>query len=363
MSKILRIWGEPDEKSKHQMYEALASPVVVRGALMPDAHLGYGIPIGGVIECEEAVIPYAVGVDIACRVRLSILDLSADQLTSDKFRGILTDLITEHTRFGVGCTFDEDRNDHPVMESRDWEVVPYDKDQAHAQLGTSGSGNHFIDIGRCGDKIAILTHSGSRGAGAATCQHYSDLAKEQSNLGPMSHLHMDTQEGQDYWRAMNLMGEYASANHWCIHNRIINALHVNTVQVIENHHNFAWKEEGYYVHRKGATPAGAKDIGVIPGTMAHPSYIVRGLGSYDSINSCSHGAGRILSRSQAKKTLDAEAEKESIRERGVLLLSAGVDEYPGAYKNPEEVMSYQTDLCEILGEFHPVIVKMAGKAK
>ncbi len=372
-------WGRDlDRKSIEQMENACSLPVSVRGALMPDAHVGYGLPIGGVLATRNAVIPFAVGVDIACRMKMTILDLPSDAL--EKRADRLRSAIERETRFGVGASF-QDRRHHPVMD-RDWTVSPVTrqyKDKAWSQLGTSGSGNHFVEFGTIeildaaaglapGSYLALLTHSGSRGTGSLVCGHYSKIAMQEHRelpreLDHLAWLDLDTHEGQEYWAAMELMGQYAAANHACIHRHIAQNLGVQVLLDIENHHNFAWKEEHdgetVIVHRKGATPAARGVIGIIPGSMATPAYVVRGKGNPDSLNSASHGAGRVMSRTQAKKTFTWKEASAVLKERGVTLMEAGLDEVPMVYKNIDEVMAAQSDLVEVLARFQPRLVKMA----
>ena len=374
-----RQWGEDlDPESVQQLCNGCDLPVAVRGALMPDAHRGYGLPIGGVLATRNAVIPYAVGVDIACRVKLSVLDLPIDSLESK--RDQLTKVLLRETQFGVGAKF-EKRREHDVMD-RDWNVTAItrrNRDKAWAQLGTSGGGNHFVEYGifsvgddslgiPAGKYLAILSHSGSRGTGSSVCDEYSrramalrpELPKELKHL---AWLDLDTEDGQEYWAAMNLMGEYASANHACIHRHLVKALGARVRLDVENHHNFAWKEthggEEVIVHRKGATPAGVGVLGIIPGTMATPAYVVRGLGHPDSLNSAAHGAGRVMSRSQAARTLNWRDARAFLAERGVTLLSAGIDEVPAVYKDIQSVMRAQSDLVEPVAQFQPKLVRMA----
>lgn len=375
-----RQWGEDlDPNSVEQMDRACQLPISVQAALMPDAHLGYGLPIGGVLATRNAVIPYAVGVDIACRVKMSVWDLPVETLdeNSDRLRGALE----KETRFGIGAKF-KNRRQHGVMDE-DWSVSPVtrqEKDNAWSQLGSSGSGNHFVEYGVLdvenedlmaipkGRYLALLSHSGSRHAGAAVCGHYSKLAMNQhrelgKELKHLAWLDLASAAGQEYWAAMELMGRYASANHDCIHRTMAQALGAEVLLDIENHHNFAWKErhggEDVIVHRKGATPAGAGVLGIIPGTMASPTYIVRGLGNPESLNSAAHGAGRIMSRKQAKKTFTWAQARKILEARNVTLLSAGLDEVPMVYKDIDAVMAAQSDLVEPIAQFHPRLVKMA----
>ncbi|MCP4450322.1 MAG: RtcB family protein, partial [Planctomycetes bacterium] len=287
-------WGRDIEpQSIAQMENACRLPVAVAGALMPDAHLGYGLPIGGVLATKQAVIPYAVGVDIACRMKMSVLDLPVSALDDQPDR--LKKAICEETRFGVGAAFKK-RRCHAVMDE-DWSFagpVERRKDKAWSQLGTSGSGNHFVEFGiltldradlglEAGTYLALLSHSGSRGTGNLIASHYSKLAM---NLRPelprelqhLAWLDLDTQAGQEYWRAMELMGRYAAANHALVHEHVLRHLGVEAILDIENHHNFAWKETHFgrdlIVHRKGATPAQAGVVGIIPGSMATPGFVV-----------------------------------------------------------------------------------------
>lgn len=379
-----RVWGSDiDTAALEQMHNACKLPVAVSAALMPDAHVGYGLPIGGVLATENAVIPYAVGVDIACRMKMTVLDLPLSALERDD-RG-LARAIERETRFGVGATFHTQRQ-HEVMDA-DWRVTPVTaglKDKAWAQLGTSGSGNHFVEFGRLvvlddtlglarGEYLALLTHSGSRGTGAQIASHYSRLARElhpelPRELANLAWLDLSSEPGQEYWAAMELMGRYAAANHQLIHAHIARALGVEVLFDVENHHNFAWRERHIrpdgteaevVVHRKGATPAGTGVLGVIPGSMGAPGYVVRGKGHPASLRSAAHGAGRRMSRTKAKELFSWDDANRVLRARGVTLLSAGLDEVPMAYKDIDEVMAAQADLVEALARFEPRLVKMA----
>jgi tRNA-splicing ligase RtcB (3'-phosphate/5'-hydroxy nucleic acid ligase) len=378
-----RQWGEGlEHEAVMQMEKACLLPVAVAGALMPDAHVGYGLPIGGVLATENTVIPYAVGVDIACRMKMTVLDIPVRDLERHQDR--LTRAIEAETRFGIGASFKQ-RRQHEVLDA-DWDVsrvTKQNKDRAWAQLGTSGSGNHFVEFGlftahgnirglEPGTYLALLSHSGSRGTGAAVCDHYSKLAFSQfpdlpSELKRLAWLSLDSQEGQEYWAAMELMGRYAAANHALIHKHVAANLGAEVLLDLENHHNFAWKERHVIngvereviVHRKGATPAGQGVLGIIPGSMASPGFVVSGKGNAESLNSASHGAGRVMSRTQASKTFEWKKVNAFLREKGVTLISAGLDEVPMVYKNIHEVMAAQHDLVTILGQFDPKLVKMA----
>ena len=374
-----RQWGRDLEpEAVQQLVNACRLPISVRGALMPDAHRGYGLPIGGVLATRNAVIPYAVGVDIACRVKLTVLDLPTASLSEDVDR--LRKAIESETRFGVGSEF-KSRREHGVLD-QDWNVSPITRklrDKAWAQLGTSGSGNHFVEFGLfrvdhgqlnvpAGEYLALLSHSGSRGTGAEVAGHYSKRAKAlhpelPPELKDLAWLDLDSEEGQEYWAAMELMGQYAAANHACIHRHMAKHLGATVLLDLENHHNFAWKErhdgEELIVHRKGATPAGVGVLGIIPGSMATTTYIARGKGNADSLDSASHGAGRVMSRTEAKKRFAWQDVKPVLERRGVTLMSAGLDEVPMVYKDIDQVMADQSDLVEPLATFEPRLVKMA----
>jgi tRNA-splicing ligase RtcB len=373
-----------DASAIHQMETAMKLPVTVAGALMPDAHHGYGLPIGGVLATDNAVIPYAVGVDIGCRMALSVYELPAKYL-SQRTRE-LRHLLLENTRFGSGRSWERgQRLGHEVLDRDEFQAVPFLKNKlttAAEQLGTSGSGNHFVEFGLVeitdpanelglplGQYVGVLSHSGSRGLGASVAQHYTGLAKDVCKLPAeaqhLAWLGLDTEAGQEYWAAMNLAGDYASACHEHIHRRLAKALGHKPLAKVENHHDFAWQEtladgREVVVHRKGATPAGAGVLGIIPGSMTAPGFIVRGRGHAASLASASHGAGRLLSRTRAKAEIGEADLRRTLADHGVELIGGGLDEAPMAYKDIHTVMASQTELVDVLGTFTPKIVRMDG---
>lgn len=376
-----RVWGEEliDRQSRDQMEQACSLPNAVAGALMPDAHVGYGLPIGGVLALEGAVCPYAVGVDIACRMKLSVLDLPPSSLEDEGMQSMLRKSLEQGTVFGAGKEWSRPQQ-HPVMD-QDWSIsriTRQNKDKAWRQLGTSGSGNHFVEFGLltleeddlglpAGTYVALLSHSGSRGVGHSVCSTYSAIARKQlpkkyEQVGRLAWLDLDTEAGQEYWAAMNLMGEYAAANHAVIHENVMRLCGTDVIAGVENHHNFAWLEQHggreLIVHRKGATPAGAGELGVIPGSMATPAYVVRGLGNPDSLHSAAHGAGRVMSRRQARDSFRFSQVQRNLANEGVQVISAGSDEVPMVYKDIDEVMQAQSDLVAVVARFDPRIVKM-----
>jgi tRNA-splicing ligase RtcB len=371
-----------EDGAKAQMDIAMRLPVTVAGALMPDAHQGYGLPIGGVLATKNAIIPYGVGVDIGCRMALTVFDIPEAHFYANEHL-YKTELI-KHTKFGAGHGFHgQHKADHAVLDSTDFNATPFIKqlhDKAYSQLGSSGGGNHFVEWGiiefdardaalniEKGRYLALLTHSGSRGFGATIAGHYTQLAKSICNLPfeakNLAYLDLNSEAGQEYWIAMNLAGDYASACHEVIHNKLVKAVGGNVLATVENHHNFAWKEiwkgEEVMVHRKGATPAGKGVMGIIPGSMTAPGFLVRGKGAVDAIQSASHGAGRQMSRTKAIQNITSDQMKAILAENNVTLIGAGLDEAPMAYKDINMVMAAQTELVDVVAKFTPKMVRMA----
>jgi tRNA-splicing ligase RtcB len=384
-----QVWGADhiDAPTRAQMENALRLPVAVAGALMPDAHLGYGLPVGGVLATAGAVIPYAVGVDIGCRMRLSVYEVSAQLLGQQK--PVLEHSLLQQTRFGLQGTWDRKHQpDHPVLDDPAWDAARLLKSlqpKAQQQLGTSGTGNHFVEWGifrlyaadaalglNAGEYLALLSHSGSRGVGFKIANTYTELATRlhpslDASMRHLAWLPLDGEVGQEYWLAMELAGRFASANHFVIHHRVARAAGLQEIAHVENFHNFAWREtlaDGTQaiVHRKGATPAGPGVLGVIPGSMGDAGYLVRGRGVGGALNSAAHGAGRKMSRRQAIQSISRTTRDGYLRERGITLLGGGIDESPQAYKDIESIIAAQDELVEVIGKFTPRIVRMAEEA-
>lgn len=380
-SGALRLFGAKhiDASAKRQMEIAMSLPITVQGALMPDAHTGYGLPIGGVLATQQAVVPYAVGVDIGCRMALSILDEGESFLKSHSWQMKIA--LKEHTHFGMEGGLEEEQ-EHAVLDHPDFkatELLRRLQTKAARQLGTSGSGNHFVEFGLIELKedngfglparkyIALLSHSGSRGLGANIAQHYTRIAMDTCKLPreaqQLAWLDMQSEAGQEYWLSMNLAGAYAQACHDRIHSNVIKALGLQSLAKVENHHNFAWKDSlpdgrEVMVHRKGATPAHKGEAGIIPGSMTTQAYLVRGKGEPGALYSASHGAGRAMSRKRARESMTASALKKVLAAAGVTLIGGSVEESPSAYKDIDLVIAAQQDLVEIEGIFHPKIVRM-----
>lgn len=365
-----------------QMKIAMKLPITLAGALMPDAHHGYGLPIGGVLSTANSVIPYGVGVDIGCRMCLTVYDIPEEHFYANS--SFYKRELIAFTKFGAGNGWrGKEMAEHEILEHEAFIEIPLVKslyEKAASQLGTSGGGNHFVEWGIMeieeadeptglpkGKFLALLSHSGSRGLGATIAGHYTKLAKDICKLPKearnLAYLDLNTAEGMEYWLAMNLAGDYASACHEVIHERLTKAIKAQVLTRVENHHNFAWKEihngEEVIVHRKGATPAAEGVLGIIPGSMTAPGFLVRGKGHADALHSASHGAGRQMSRSHAIRTLKKDDLREVLKDHGVTLIGAGLDEAPMAYKDIHKVMEAQSHLVHTIGKFFPKMVRMA----
>jgi len=365
-----------------QMYTVMRLPMATKGALMPDAHLGYAMPIGGVALLDGALSPSFVGYDISCMVQLSLLDIEVAAFEAD--RAHFAKRLQSVTSFGMGAGFGAGARDHAVMEERTWtELRSAAKLKALAarQLGSSGGGNHFADLviielladldpWHIGDKmVGLLTHSGSRGAGHKLATHYvqqaaaatKSLAKGIPNgyeWLPLAH-----ELGQEYLAAMTLMGNYAKANHDLIHDHFCRAVGLQTTQRIWNRHNYLWINGNEVIHRKGATPANAGQLGLIPGTSGTASYLVRGLGNAQSMNSSSHGAGRWHSRTEAKRQHNEARFQSHMAAKDILHFGLAPDETFMAYKDIEMVIALQDGLLiEPVARMMPRVVLMGGRS-
>lgn len=367
-----------DENAIQQMEAAMRLPISVKGALMPDAHHGYGLPIGGVLATRNAVIPFGVGLDIGCRMALSIYDLPENYIQRKEYD--LLKALRRYTHFGNDGTLDFEV-DHEILERPEFQATEFLKrlhGKAWYQLGSSGTGNHFVEFGEVaihegndlgiapGNYVGLLSHSGSRGMGAAIAAMYTKIAKDKCRLPremqSMAWLNMNEEAGQEYWLSMNLAGDYAKACHDVIHKNLERVMGLKAICKVENHHNFAWKEthsgEELIVHRKGATPAAKGELGIIPGSMSSNGYIVSGLGTEGSLNSASHGAGRKMSRKEAREKITKSSMNTLLTQQRIKLIGGSVEEASTAYKDIEVVMSSQQQLVKVEGSFTPKIVRM-----
>ncbi|MGH1364107.1 MAG: RtcB family protein [Calditrichia bacterium] len=383
-----KVFGEVNEhipmNAVDQMYNVMRLPVATRGAMMPDAHLGYAMPIGGVVELENAVSPSFIGYDISCMMQLTILDLPEAEFIAK--RPHFAQRLRDVTAFGMGSDFADGAREHKVMDSPVWSEIKFLKQKrelAQRQLGSSGGGNHFADLVtiefikdtptfKKGWKgVALMTHSGSRGVGHKTATNYLQHAKKWTSQvarkirSGYEWLSMDHDLGREYWMAMQLMGEYAKANHDLIHQHFCKAANLAAVETIWNRHNFAWEDKGNktVIHRKGATPAEKGVMGIIPGSSGTPSYLVRGLGNEESLSSSSHGAGRWHSRTQAKKLHDEASFQKHMAKLDILHFGLEKDETFQAYKDIEMVIGLQDGvLIEPVARMLPKVVLMGGTA-
>lgn len=382
----LEIFGNVGEhipaNAVDQMHTVMRLPMAVQGALMPDAHLGYAMPIGGVAVLEGAVSPSFVGYDISCMVQLTILDLDADAFEREREHFART--LRNVTSFGMGAGFGRGAREHAVMDDSTWNEIRTPaklKSLAQRQLGSSGGGNHFADlvaIELLADEddlshgetlIGLLTHSGSRGTGHKLATHYVRQAaaytRQIANGIPSGYewLPLDHELGQEYLAVMRLMGAYARANHDLIHDHFCAESGVKSARRIWNRHNYVWIEDGNVIHRKGATPADRGELGLIPGTSGTASYLVRGLGNEAGLKSSAHGAGRWHSRSQAKREHDEARFQKHMRESDILHFGLAPDETFMAYKDIEMVIALQDGvLIEPVARMTPRVVIMGGKS-
>lgn len=370
------VFGVPMDNAVEQM-ASCKSDDVAGMALMADHHLGYGQPVGGVIAYREKISPAGVGYDIACGNKAVLTNLlyDKDQINIPE----MMDTIWDKISFGVGRK-NKERVEHILFDSSAWEIKPAKgiKEKAEAQLGTIGSGNHFIDLlvdeSR---RIWIGVHFGSRGLGHTLASFYmKEAGKGQDNSPGL--LKSDSEIGKEYIACMELAGQYAYAGRDWVCSKVAELIGAKILQEVHNHHNFAWQEtingEKLWVVRKGATPAWPGQLGFIGGSMGDDCYIVEGVESDESqvaLHSTIHGAGRVMSRTQAtgksrygKSKGDGLISREMMGEwlvrRGVELRGSDVDEAPQAYKRLDEVIKFHDKTLNIKHTLRPVGVAMAG---
>ena len=367
----ITVWGDPVDVGALVQIQLSSKPdEVIRAALCADHHKGYAVPIGGVLAYDNAVSPSGVGYDVGCGNKAVKLDVQAKDIDVPS----AMDLIYSSLSFGVG-RINERAPDHSLFDDSAWTIVPELKDRARQQLGTIGSGNHYVDLFE--DEEGILwvgAHFGSRGFGHGVATKFLKLggAKDGMDVEPLV-LSLNTSLGLDYMEAMRLAGEYAYAGRDWVCLEVARLLGARIVDEVHNHHNYAWREkhEGkeMIVVRKGATPAFPGQRGFIGGSMGENAVIVEGvehpdhvLGLYSTV----HGAGRVMSRTAAKGKkglpgLISEADMVGWLERvGVELRGARLDEAPQAYKRLPEVLEHHADTIRIIHTLRPLGVAMAG---
>lgn len=372
----IKIWLKEDEIEEGALEQArnLANlPFAYEHiAIMPDTHLGYGMPIGAILATKGVIIPNAVGVDIGCGMCSLRTDLKYIE-TSD-LKKIMAQI---RKTVPVGFNRHEDRQEESCMPERtgNLPIVEKEYESALYQIGTLGGGNHFIEIQKGSDGyIWIMIHSGSRNIGFTVANHYNKVAQEKNKaMGDevprdLAYIPNDSEYFDLYWNEMNYCIDFALANRKLMMERTKLAFKEILPQVKFSHfinkpHNFASLEEHFgetvIVHRKGATRAQKGEWGMIPGSQGTRSFLVKGKGNPDSFESCSHGAGRVMSRSQARKKLDLKRETKSLDDKGILHAIRhrnDLDEAPSSYKDIDEVMANQVSLVDVQIELQPLAV-------
>lgn len=382
------VFGKPhDEGALQQIRNCFKDSRVAHLALMGDHHKGYGVPIGGVIAYKEAISPSGVGYDIGCGNKAVLTD--ADYSSTVKNIQRIMNEIFSQVSFGLG-RINNEKMEHALFEDELWNEKPYQqlKDKAVNQLGTVGSGNHYVDIfADEQNRIWIGVHFGSRGLGHKTATHFLDMAGAKDDMDALPVVFSTYSNiGQDYIRGMQLAGKYAYAGRDWVCKKVAKILHANILEEIHNHHNFAWEEEHYgeklWVVRKGATPNYPGQMSFVGGSMGDFSYIFRGKESPVSakaLYSTIHGAGRVMGRLEAKgkykyvknsngikECIEVRAAKVTgqmmnawIREKNVCLVGGGVDESPHCYKRIEDVRQHHAETIEVVHTLRPLGAAMA----
>lgn len=381
MQKIddIPVWGEPLQEAVDQMKEAMKHDAIY-GALMADHHIGYSVPVGGVIAYQGKICVNGVGFDIACGNKAVLVDCPAQALKGNIYRTM--NEIQKHISFGLGCKNNE-KVDHALFASDVWDAIPLLrdlKDKARSQLGTVGGGNHYVDLFTDElDRVWIGVHFGSRGLGHTICTHFVKAGggKDGVHAEPVI-FDEDSDLGQQYLSCMELAGQYAYAGRDWVCERVAKILRASIVDEVHNHHNFAWRERHFdkdmWVVRKGATPAFPSQRGFVGGSMGDISVILEGVESPESkwsLYSTIHGAGRLLGRMQAKGKRDKQggwlrppmvdrAEHDAwIARAGVELRGGDIDESPYAYKRIERVLEAHGGTVRVLHTLTPIGVCMA----
>jgi tRNA-splicing ligase RtcB len=376
----IKLWlDEVDDQTLYQAKNLANLPFAFKHiALMPDAHSGYGMPIGGVMAADKVIVPNAVGVDIGCGMCAVKTNLRINPDIRKRLKDIVGDI---RERVPVGFKHHKRAQDENLMpegyEIDNLEVVSSEYESALRQLGTLGGGNHFIEIQRDKeDYIWIMIHSGSRNLGKKVADHYNKLAKKlnkrwNSPVPPkadLAYLPFTTTEAHMYYYEMNYCVDFALANRKLMLTRVQEVFrhyfpNIIFGEIINIAHNYAAWEKHFgkkvVVHRKGATSAHKGELGIIPGSQGTSSFIVEGLGNPESFASCSHGAGRIMGRNEAVRNLSLEYEIDKLDKKGILhsiRSRRDLDEAPSAYKNIVQVMLDQEDLVEIKVKLSPLAV-------
>ncbi len=375
----IKIWLDDLEEGALQQAKNLANlPFAFKHvALMPDCHQGFGMPIGGVLALDDIIIPNAVGVDIGCG--MCAVKTSLEHISHSQLKNVMAD-IRDVTPLGFKHhkTIQDEKHMPANKDPYSMEIVSREYESARYQVGTLGGGNHFIEIQKGNDgKIWIMIHSGSRNIGKQVADHYNRLAVKLNEQwkspvprsAQLAYLPLDTRESREYIKEMQYCVDFALANRKLMMDRTIDIFldhfksEFNALPMINIAHNYAAKEKHFgkevIVHRKGATLAEEGTVGIIPGSQGTHSYIVKGKGNPESFYSCSHGAGRVMGRKQAQRSLNLKEEIRKLNEKGIIHAVRSVrdlDEAASAYKDINLVMRNQEDLVEILVELTPLAV-------
>jgi tRNA-splicing ligase RtcB len=380
----IKLWLEDIEDGAMEQAKNLSNlPFAVKHiAIMPDAHEGYGMCIGGVIATDGVVIPNAVGVDIGCGMIAVKTPWTTEEIDIDKIKKIMGKIreivpvgFAHHKTMQEASLMPKT----PILLDARYKICSKELINAHTQIGTLGGGNHFIEIQKDEDNtIWIMIHSGSRNIGLQVAKYYNALAEDlnkQWHSGiptkwELAFLPLNIECGQNYMLEMQYCVDFALANRLLMINRVVDIFEdtmkwkiVDRKSIVNIAHNYATMENHFgknvLVHRKGATLARENTIGIIPGSQGTKSYIVKGKGNPESFMSCSHGAGRKMGRKEAQRVLDLEAQKIFLDGQGIIHSirnTKDLDEAPGAYKDISEVMRHQQELVEILVELSPIAV-------
>lgn len=367
-------WGDPVFPEALTQLENARETGAERLALMADHHVGYGVPIGGVVAYRHRISSSGVGYDIACGNKAVRLDCDARKVKA-KINPLM-DEIFKKLSFGMGLNNNE-VVEHELFDDKAWRLPPLKsrRQKAQNQLGTIGGGNHYVDIFVDElDRIWVGVHFGSRGLGHGIAQYYMDLAAGEGQVSSgISWLSTEKDSGREYIEAMELAGRYAYAGRDWVCARVAKILGGTIVEEVHNHHNFAWREthggEEYWVVRKGATPAFPGQLGFVGGSMGDDSVILEGVDSPESreaLYSTVHGAGRVMSRTAAKGKrgeagrVTKEMMSKWVKDRGVTVRGGDVDEAPHVYKRLHRVLEHHSATIKVIHTLKPIGVAMAG---
>lgn len=373
--KEIPVFGQHEANTLEQIVDVASHEKSLGAALMADGHLGYGMPIGGVVAYDEAVSPEGVGFDIGCGNKAVRTNLGYEDVRADLPQ--IMDRIFDEVAFGIGQA-SGDFKDHAVFDRPEWSLFKSLKPLAREQLGSVGSGNHYVDILVDDDaRLWVGVHFGSRGLGHKIASGYMS---DGDMMKPVTVIDLKTPKGSDYWAGMELAGAYAYAGRDCVVEQVLGILGASSDLEVHNHHNYAWREEvpgvgPAVVVRKGATPAYPEQQGFVGGSMGDDAVILQGTDApltRSTLASTVHGAGRVMSRSQArgkwrkgKQVKPGRVSHEEMRawlkKKGVELRGGDLDEAPQAYRRLDEVLEQQGDTVDINFTLRPVGVAMAGK--